>query len=369
MKPLDPAPDVIVLGAGLVGLCTALAASTRGLITTLVSTSQPGEASGAAAGMLAPALEHAGDGPNPPASNFALAARDRYPDFLAWVTERTGQRIALDRNGILHAAFDDPTLEAFARDAADGAEILDAPSLVAIEPALGHCAGAVLHPADGAVDNVHLMQALADAVARSNIRIIQGRAHAFAPSRDGGSVELEDGSQLFAAHVVLASGAWAATLRGLPRALPVRPVRGQMIAYDARPVRRVVYGPDGYIVPRANGRTLVGATMEEAGFDPATTPEAREGLSAMAGRLCPALASASPPTQWSGLRPLTPDLLPILGPDPDHPSLLYACGHSRNGVLLAPLTGDCIASVLAGDESPCDLSPFAITRFESNNRH
>ena len=360
-----PAPDVLVLGGGLVGLSIAAASAGRGLRVTLISTSRPGEASPAAAGMLAPTLEHAAETHNSAARNFALAARDRYPEFLDWVFERTGLRVPLDRSGILEVVLDEEAFVRLAdRNATSDVELLDANALAAIEPALSHCAGALLHPNDGAVDNVLLLAALREVIAHSAVTVVQGEIVALASAGDGEArVRLTDGRTIGGGAAVLATGAWSTGIDGIPRPIPVRPIRGQMIAFQGRPLRRVVYGPDGYLVPRASegGRTLAGATMEDVGFAPDTTPEAMASLSDMATALCPALTTAT--DAWSGLRPVTPDLLPIIGADPELPLLFYACGHSRNGVLMAPLTGECVAALVAGDLPPCDLEPFSPTRF------
>ena len=129
------------------------------------------------------------------------------------------------------------------------------------------------------------------------------------------------------------------------------------------PLSHVTYGAHGYVVPRGDGNTVIGATMEDAGFEVATTREGMRSVERAGVEIAPMLADARVIDRWSGLRPVTPDMLPILGRDPDHPSLLYACGHSRNGILLGPLSGDCVAALALGDAPPYDLSPFAIERF------
>jgi glycine oxidase len=125
----------------------------------------------------------------------------------------------------------------------------------------------------------------------------------------------------------------------------------------------VVYGPNGYLVPRAGTHTLAGSTMELSGFDASTTDSAVGGIRAMADALCPSLAGVPTASVWAGLRPVTPDFLPIIGRDPDYPALVYACGHSRNGVLLAPLTADCVAALLVGEAPPSSLASFSVERF------
>jgi glycine oxidase len=143
-----------------------------------------------------------------------------------------------------------------------------------------------------------------------------------------------------------------------------------MLAYAGSLLRHVVFGPRGYIVPRISradtipsGETLVGATSERVGFELGTTVQAATSLAAAGADILPPLAAMAPVRQWSGLRPMTPDLLPIIGPDPDQPSVLYACGHSRNGVLMAPLTAQCISAIVRGEPAPRDITPFAIARF------
>src|SRR5262249_37092222 len=140
-------------------------------------------------------------------------------------------------------------------------------------------------------------------------------------------------------------------------------VRGQMIAYDAAPLQRAVYGPTGYVVPRANGRTVIGATMERAGYESITTAEGIARLERTAAEIFPGFSDMRRADAWAGLRPISAALQPILGPDPDEPRLLYATGHSRNGILMTPLTGDCIAALLVGDSPPSSVAEFSISRF------
>jgi glycine oxidase len=189
---------------------------------------------------------------------------------------------------------------------------------------------------------------------------------AVAFSRDA-VVFTANGESFTGRHLVLAMGAWSSTIAGLPRAIPVEPVRGQMISFAASPVSRAVYGPTGYLVPRSDGRTLIGATAERVGFDPSVTPDGIARLRRTASEIIPAFSGAAHAHEWAGLRPMSADLQPILGPDPDEPRLLYATGHSRNGILMTPLTGDCIASLLAGDAPPASIAEFSIGRFDPKN--
>ena len=351
--------DVAVVGAGLIGLSCALAIAERGTTVLLVGYDSPGAASAAAAGLLAPSVER-GEGP---AHRFAIAARDRYPGFLAWLADRTGHTVPLNREGVLQIAVSEAGVKGLRRAMPEGAGWLDAAALARLEPALAHGRGAVHHPVDGAIDNVELLGVLAGC-ARLHPRIRRLEAQVVS-IRFGAGVALATraGETVRAGRVVLAAGAWSPDLRGLPRPLPVEPVRGEMVEYAVAPFRHAVYGPTGYAVPRPDGRVVIGSTMDRVGFDHSTTDAGRRRILAAAAEICPRLRDVTPTAHWAGLRPITPDMQPILGADPDEPALLYACGHSRNGVLMTPLTGDCVAALVHGEAPPLDLAPFAIARF------
>jgi glycine oxidase len=138
-----------------------------------------------------------------------------------------------------------------------------------------------------------------------------------------------------------------------------------MLELAAGPLRHVVFAGGGYLVPRSSGTTLAGSTMEKVGFDSAITGDARAHLLGVAAAASASLSAAPVLRHWAGLRPLTPDLQPIVGRDPDQPTVVYACGHSRNGILMAPLTGEVVAALLSGDAPGYDLSAFSPTRFAS----
>jgi len=355
-------PDVLVIGTGLIGLACAAAAAQRGLRVLVIGEPLVGAASLAAAGLLAPSIER-GETDN---AGFAIAARDRYPSFIDWLRDRSGVDVPLNRDGILQVAVTGAGVRGLQRSMPPEAEWLDASALHLLEPALSHGLGGVIHPTDGAVDNVRLYEALMAAVRReSRIRIAEDIIVDIGFSESGVAATGRSGATYTADQAILAAGAWSSSIRGLPRPLPVEPVRGQMIAYATSPLRRAVYGPTGYVVPRANGRTLVGATTERVGFQSATTPEGIARLQRTAIEILPSLAGVAPSEAWAGLRPMSADLQPILGHDPDEPRLLYATGHSRNGVLMTPLTGDCVAALLVSEAPPADIASFSIGRFGS----
>ena len=354
----------MILGAGLVGLAVAADAAARGASVLLVGETRFGEASPAGAGMLAPGAE-SDELPSEAVSRFAIAGRDLYPSFLASLASETGTAVPFDRNGILELVDDgEPSRRP------PESEWIDAPALRALEPQLGDFGGAVLHPLDGSVDNLMLVVAMRRRVElRRTIEQVRASVRSVNVTAARPRVILEDGDVLEGGSLVIATGAWAAQLDGLPRPLPVRPVRGQLLMLEGALAQHVIYGGGGYVVPRrypdapdSFQRTIIGATMEDVGYDSNTTVEGLAYLTAIARRVAPR-ASVQIISHWAGLRPVTPDRLPILGHDPDIPHLLYACGHGRNGILLAPITGEAIGALAVGAPTPHDLSPFAIERF------
>lgn len=351
--------EVLVIGGGLIGLASAVALADRGVSVMLIGEHRAGEASPAAAGMLAPSVERAAG----PAHDFGIAARDRYPSYIEFLADQSGVRVPLNRLGILQVALSEAGVKGLSRTALPTSSWLDARELHELEPALSHGLGAMYNPDDGAVDNTLLLEALEKIVASSDhIEMIVDSAVTIEPAESSSSVKTISGSSHHARHVVVAAGAWAGQIAGAPLARAVTPARGQLVSYSVAPLRHVVYGPRGYVVPRGQG-TIGGSTMENAGFDATTTDEGIRKVRAASEEICPHLTSAARARSWAGLRPVTPDMLPLLGFDPEYPSVIYACGHSRNGVLTTPLTADVVADLVTGTPLTHDLSQFRPGRF------
>ncbi|MEP6991081.1 MAG: FAD-dependent oxidoreductase [bacterium] len=345
--------DVLVLGGGIVGLSTALAAADRGMLVVVVDERRAGAASRAAAGLLAPSLE----GLPSSALAMAITARDGYAAFVAHLVARTGLPVPLDLGGILEVAATPAELSGLARRCAPPARFLDQVALASMEPGLAGNVGALLHPGDGAVDSVALMRALERAVEQeSRIERVTDRVVSIQMGGVSCTADTAGSGRLHARQLVFAPGAWAGGVPGLPRRLPVRPVRGELLRLDLAPIRHPTAGHGGYLVPRG-GSLVVGATSEDWGFSAHTSDEGRDALLAFARRTVPALERAVVLEHWSGLRPVTPDGLPLLGRDPDVPSLVYGCGFSRNGILLAPWAAGELAALLSGEARP-GLSAF-----------
>ena len=351
--------DLLVVGGGIAGVTVAIAAADHGLSVHLIDIAKPGAASRASAGLLAPSL----DGLPLASRSAAIDAREAYPSFLSALHERTGVDVALDRNGIIELANNRSEFELRAASAAKEVMLLDERELASLEPALEGHAGAFFHPLDGFVDNVSLMLALDRAVDESpRIERHHDLVTAVWLRADGASAVTAAGDRFECGVLVLAAGAWANGILGLPRSLPIRPVRGQLLRLSQQPASRVICCGGGYFVPRGGG-LIVGATSEETGYLNQTTADGRSALRAAAIRTFAALSNAQVIDHWAGLRPVTPDGLPILGADPRHPSLAYACGLSRNGILFAPWAAGQLMDGIAGKPEPPSLSMFSVRRF------
>ena len=354
--------DVAVVGAGLVGLCSALACADRGLEVLLFVDVRPGEASAAAAGLLAPSVDAPGD---PAASALARAARDEYPAYVAMLESRTGVHVPLNRMGVLELALSEEAAEALRLVLPDGSAWLDQAALAGEEPALAHAAGAALHPHDGAVNNLVMLRALKAILGRhERVRVVNDAAESLEARGEDVVLLTRQGTRVVARRVVIASGAWAPQLAGLPRRLPIEPLRGHMLSVAGSPIRHVTFGAGGYLVPRGDGRTYVGSTDDRVGFDAAATEEGIAEVRRIGAAIAAPIASARMLNGWAGLRPMSPDGQPLVGPDPERPAILYACGHSRNGVLLAPITGE-VVGAFAADAAPAhDVRAWAPARFD-----
>jgi glycine oxidase len=366
------AVDVVVVGGGVVGCAVARRAARGGLAVVVVERGTPGaEASSAAAGMLSPLAEAARPGPF---LDLLLRARASFPAFAAALRDETGVDVGYGDAGTLYLSLredDDAELEerlAWQSAAGLGVERLTAGEARSLEPALTPALRFALRfPGDHQVDNRTLASALWSAAAGAGARFRLG-AEAAAAGLEGGrvaGVELAGGERIGAGAVVVAGGCWSGRLGGLPRPLPVAPVHGQLVALESVPplFRHVVDSPRCYLVPRAEGRVIAGATVEEVGFRKAVTPAGVRRLLEGAVEIAPALDDAPIAGAWSGLRPGTPDGRPVLGSDPEAGGLFYATGHFRNGILLAPLTGELIGAMLLGGAPEVDLSPFSVGRF------
>lgn len=375
--------DVVVVGGGLVGCLAARALADEGLRVRLLERGPElgRQASTAAAGMLSPQMEAAEDllveAPEASAGRamleLCLAARNGWPSFAAELEAETGLNVHLRTDGTLVVALTPVEAGRLERSAAAQrarglrAELLGPAEARRLEPAVrAEVAAALLLPDDHQVDPIPLMEAVARAVGTTPGIEVHTGVDAREILTEAGRVTAvrTDQGVLRAPLVVLAAGAWSARLAGLPRPLPVRPIKGQVAAVrpDRALIQRVVGGRGAYCVPRDDGRIVIGATVEERGYDDRVSRVEVDALIAAADDVVEGVAQAAVVERWAGLRPGTPDSLPVLGPDPELEGILYATGHYRNGILLAPLTAACLADLAIGRPTPVDLAPFAPDR-------
>jgi glycine oxidase len=288
--------------------------------------------------------------------HLCLRSRALYPALAVELLELTGIDVGFSACGALLLAHDEAQAVELRRAHAWQAKLGLAAELLTSIPEHPGAVQALLLPEDGRVDNRQLTRALRTAIDKLGVRSHRARAaRLLLPGGRFAGVETDSGA-VAADRCVVAAGAWSGEIGG-SAVQGVRPVKGQMIAFDPSPVSwtRVVFGGGGYAVPRG-GRLLIGATVEDAGFDRRPTEEGLRALREVAGRLSPELARAIPVDHWAGLRPGTKDGLPILGETAR--GVLVATGHFRNGILLAPVTAEAVVDLTVG-RSREDLRPFA----------
>ena len=367
--------DVVIAGGGLIGGAIALELAQAGLSVGVFERGEPGrEASWASAGILSPAPETPGMIPIVP---LAKASMSLYPGFVGNVEEISGQRVGYRPLGTMDALFsrdaarDLSTLIALHHGLGMNGEPLRPEEAREIEPALSpDLEAAALRPEEASIDNRALTQAVLRAAQKSGAQVFSGLG-AEAISRQGGrctGLKLHN-ETVSAKWTVVAAGCFSAGIEGAESYAPVRPAKGQMISLraDALKIERVLWSEKVYLVPRNDGRILAGATVEYVGFDKQVTAGAMEKILSAAIELVPGLAKARMEETWAGLRPDSPDHLPILGAT-DLDGLLMATGHFRSGVLLTPITARLVREWITEQRVSVDWERLSPMRFETARR-
>ena len=377
--PRHPSYDVAVLGGGVVGLACAWRARQRGFSTVLVERERAGAgASGVAAGMLAPVTE--ADFGEQALLGLNLAGLERWPGFAAELSERSGLETGLRASGALVVAADRDDAEDLRRladlQSSLGLDVrwLSGRECRRLEPGLSpRVPGGIEAPREGHVDPGTTVEALRAAFLAAGGELLEGVGAEEVELDAAGSrvagVVLGNRERVEVEQVVGAAGAWSGSLGGLPpdAVPPVRPVKGQILTLHAGEVgaplaERLVRTPRCYVVTRADGRVVVGATTEERGFDVRVTAEGVFRLLEAAGEVLPDVGELDFVAARAGLRPGTPDNGPVVGRT-EIDGLLWATGHGRNGVLLAPITAEAVAACLSGEDASEAIAPFAPDRF------
>lgn len=363
--------EVVIVGGGVIGLTIARALALRGVrdVCLIERAGLGSEASFAAAGMLAPQVEADGDD-----DFFALACRSRdlYPSFAAALRDETGIDVELDTTGTLYLALDEQDQAEIEKrfywqtEAGLQVELLSAAAARELEPHISNRThGALLFPKDIQVENRRLLSALANSTSKLGVTTITNtNVESLITERGRVTGVQTNRGAVACATVVIAAGTWSSFIQHAQLA-PIAPVRGQIVCLEAKPqlARHVIFSPRGYIVPRHDGRLLAGSTSEHAGFTKSITAGGIGSILTKALEISPKIADLPIVDAWSGLRPSSADGLPVLGPCDEIDGLFYATGHYRNGILLAPVTGELIsAAIIEGRTSPL-LTPFRAARF------
>ena len=362
--------DVVVVGAGIVGLAAAREVAAQGARVVVVERRRVGEeASAAAAGMLAAQI-HADA--RTPLLELCLRARERHLRLADELQAETGTSVELSALGALEVALGEDEERAllarasWQREQGLRVELLSAQEILQAEPNVNpRVRRGVLYPGDRRLDNVRLVRALATSAVGRGASIVSGRPVTAIVVEHGRVAGVRAGAESVRAPIVInAAGAWAGLLGGDPQPPPVEPVRGQMASFEVAPplTRHVVWSARGYLVPRPDGRLLAGSTIESAGFDKSVTASGLRMVLDIALEIAPRLADVRVAQTWAGLRPGTPDGWPVLGPG-GLPGLFHAAGLFRNGILLGPLVGEAVARLALGRPAGIDLAPFALGRF------
>ncbi|MEO8201311.1 MAG: glycine oxidase ThiO [Gemmatimonadota bacterium] len=359
--------EVIVIGGGVVGAAIARELSRAGRdVVVLERGTDQGASWQAAAGMLAPQIEAL---PEDPLFELGLSGRERYEELAGPLRETTGIDIGFWQEGIARVGVDEAdavalrSRVAWQRQQGHLCDWFDADEVRVRWPWLGPTYGALWAPREAALDPRRLVAALVEDARLSGARIMTDAVLGL--ERQGNRIVGAIGLERYSAEqVIVAAGAWSPLLAGLPRPLPIVPIRGQMASFPwpGGVERSIVYGKHAYLVARG-AEAVAGSTMEHAGYNPDVTAAGLAHIFTEVSSLCPALSGLEVNRTWAGLRPITPDGLPIIGREPRVEGLWYATGHGRNGILLAAITGVIMAQLINGEPTVEDLEPYRPQRF------
>jgi glycine oxidase len=353
---------VVVIGAGIIGAACAWRLAEAGAQVTVYDRNAPGSgASQAALGVLGfhsrPEMPDALD-------ELCRLSSSYFPAVVDELAGITGQQVDFRAGGQLSVAFDKADLAEldelyeYNRTMGIAVERPTPEECLLLAPGINpELQGALFFPGDAWIDNTALTLVMVEAAKKAGASFMRGEVSAVIREENRVTGVLIDGEPKTTDWVVLAAGCWSGQVRGTP-SIAVEPVRGQALMVEGQPIRRVVMSPRGYLVPKGETQTMVGATVERVGFDDTNTLGGIEEVARVGLELAPGLARTTFIGAWAGLRPAPMDEHPLIGPFGELPNLIVAAGHFRHGILLAPITADMVRSIIVGTESPAAVEPF-----------
>lgn len=362
---------IVIAGGGVIGCAIAYYLAKAGAdVTVLERGNIAQEASSASAGMLLAPLDP--DAPNA-LVRLQRASFEMYPKLGKELAEESGIDLEYKLCGLIRPACDEKQaehLKALTKRKLNqeaGVEWVESSVLRELEPALSEAlVGAAFSPNDGDLNPGLLTRAFAKAAANHGASIRRRVAFAGFVSSGHKLTGIRAGNRSLDEFdaIVLAAGSWTRALaERLSASVPTMPIRGQMIAYRSKALHHAVWSDDGYLVPKARGLLFAGATVEDVGFRARTTSQGIGSLRAMAGKLAPVLRQRETASEWAGLRPGSPDGVPIIGKLPKRDNVFVATGHFRSGILLAPITGKLMSELILEGKTSIPLDPFSPRRF------
>lgn len=362
----------IVLGGGVIGLSSALALAKRGHEVTILEVgSCGGQASGAAAGMLAPYsenLEYPDD-----FFRLCLDSLRSFPEWQAEIKQMSGMDFEYTESGSIYAVYHDADLPilsarlAWQRTFGTSAEIVEGERLQRLEPLMRQARAAVYCPEESHVHAPDYVRALEAACRAAGVCIEEQLGQlSLTEWANGICVQDGEGHSYEADRIVLSTGAWSGSWsEQFGFSIPIYPIRGQICAYAVEPstLRHMIFTSQGYMVSKANGMLVCGASEDIAGFATAVTDKGIQRLEMLSKKTLPFLAGEQPVLKWAGLRPATQDGFPLIGTCTEYPQVIFACGHYRNGILLSPVTAGIVADLAEGRQPKLEINAFQPDRF------
>jgi glycine oxidase len=360
--------DIVIIGGGIIGMLTARELSSAGMTVTIVEQSKTGqESSWAGGGILSPLYPWRYSAA---VSALAKWGQAFYPDLIEEMYSKTGLDAELIQNGLLMFVDEHEAAIAWAKKWQANLQIINNSKIADLEPALSHETAenqnAIWMPEVRQVRNPRFVKALRKYIVQQGVKLEENiTVEDFIIKNNKVCGVKTSSGDISAGQVVVAGGAWSATLlEKINVAIKVEPVKGQMILFKAKPeqIKRIILSQDRYVIPRRDGRVLVGSTLEYTGFDKSTSLNAREELLHEAIRIVPELAQSEIEHHWAGLRPCSPDGVPYICEHPELDGLYINSGHFRNGVVLGPASARLMADIVLQRDSILDKKSYLLSR-------